>query len=141
MTYEVLDSNKNVIKTLEKLSDVNKNVIGSFQNCFYDSRWNGKVYNTKTGKEEVVKDGKYYIRVRAKGYLENAKEQIIDMPLKVDTTGPKISDVSIQSLSDSSYKIQWRAEDELSEVSNKKIMIALNDSLPILGVAGAFKIK
>ena len=128
MTYEVLDSNKNVIKTLEKLSDVNKNVIGSFQNCFYDSRWNGKVYNTKTGKEEVVKDGKYYIRVRAKGYLENAKEQIIDMPLKVDTTGPKISDVSIQSLSDSSYKIQWRAEDELSEVSNKKIMIALNDS-------------
>ena len=128
MTYEVLDSNKNVIKTLEKLSDVNKNVIGSFKNCFYDSRWNGKVYNTKTGKEEVVKDGKYYIRVRAKGYLENAKEQIIDMPLKVDTTGPKISDASIQSLSDSSYKIQWRAEDELSEVSNKKIMIALNDS-------------
>ena len=128
MTYEVLDSNKNVIKTLENLSDVNKNVIGNFENYFYDSRWNGKVYNVKTGKEEVVKDGQYYIRVKAKGYLESAKEQIVDMPLKVDTTGPKISDISIQKLGGTSYTIQWRVEDELSEVSNKNIIITLNDS-------------
>ncbi len=128
MTYEILDSNKNVIRTLEKVSDVNKNVIGSFENYFYDSRWNGKVYNVKTGKEEVVKDGQYYIRVKAKGYLENAKEQVIDMPLKVDTTGPKISDISIQKLGGTSYTIQWKAEDELSEVSNKNMIITLNDS-------------
>ena len=128
MTYEVLDSNKNVIKTLEKSSDVNKNVIGSFENYFYDSSWDGKVYNVQTGKEEVVKDGQYYIRVKAKGYLENAKEQVIDMPLKVDTTGPKISDISIKKLGGTSYTIQWRAEDELSEVSNKNMIITLNDS-------------
>lgn len=128
MTYEVLDSNKNVIRTLEKSSDVNKNVIGSFENYFYDSRWNGKVYNIQIGKEEVVKDGQYYIRVKAKGYLENAKEQVIDMPLKVDTTGPKISDVSVQKFGGTSYRIQWRAEDELSEVSNNNMIITLNDS-------------
>ncbi|MCI7443599.1 MAG: S8 family serine peptidase, partial [Clostridium sp.] len=128
MTYEVLDSNKKVIKTLESISDVNKNVIGSFENYFYDSGWNGKIYNTKTGKDEVVEDGQYYIRVKAKGYLENSKEQIIDMPLKVDTTGPKISDISIQQLGGTSYRIQWRAEDELSEVSNNNMIITLNDS-------------
>ena len=50
MTYEVLDSNKNVIKTLENLSDVNKNVIGNFENYFYDSSWDGKVYNVQIGK-------------------------------------------------------------------------------------------
>lgn len=127
VAYEVLDNNKDVIKTLEKLSDVHKNVIGSFENYFYCPRWDGKVYNTKTGEEELVEDGQYYIRVKSKGYLENAKEQIVEMPLKVDTTGPEVNNISIQTLGDGNYRIQWMGQDELSEISNNEVVITLND--------------
>lgn len=118
VNIEVLDSNGNKIRDLyhsynivKRLSKIDKESI--FIN---GALWDGTTYDQKTGKNVKVSDGKYVIRVRSKLDLENAKEQVLDMSVKVDTKAPEANIESLEKYSDENgnlhYKISWKAMDE-----------------------------
>ena len=118
VNIEVLDSNGNKIRDLyhsynivKRLSKIDKESI--FIN---GALWDGTTYDQKTGKNVKVSDGKYVIRVRSKLDLENAKEQVLDMSVKVDTKAPEANIESLEKYSDEKgnlhYKISWKAMDE-----------------------------
>ena len=72
-----------------------------------------------TGSFDKVEDGQYYIRAKTIGYTDNAKEQVIDMPVKVDTVAPIVSNVYIDRIEEDEeilYKLNWSATDEFSKV-------------------------
>ena len=73
----VLDSNKNVIKTLASLKDLSKSTYLDLANYGVGSilysyiigdqiEWDGTVYNKATGESEVVEDGQYFIQLEIK---------------------------------------------------------------------------
>ena len=110
---QVVDKDGNVIRDLSKDPYVRKNTIedyisGISGTLVYSATWDGTVYNKSTGKYEKVKDGKYYIRVTNSVELENAKEQTLDMPIKVDTVAPTVKIQGIEQYKDNEGKTKYR---------------------------------
>ena len=62
-----------------------------------DGAWNGTIYDETTGKMVTAQDGQYYYKITSKVDIDNAKEQTIYMPLKVDTKAPEITGVSAKT--------------------------------------------
>ena len=118
---QVVDENNKVIRDLSKDLYVRKNTVedyisGTSGTVVSSATWDGTVYNKSKGKYEKVKDGKYYIRVTNSVELENAKEQTLDMPVKVDTVAPKVKIQGIEQYKDAEgkikYRISWTEEDK-----------------------------
>lgn len=97
---KVLDSNKKTIRTLSTYTDAYKLGLGYFAIGYsamemYNSvaneilNWDGKLYNNKTKKYDVAKDGQYYIQLESKAN-ENTLPQIVTMPVKIDTVAPTV---------------------------------------------------
>ena len=102
----------NVVKNSYNDKSGNKN-----RQLQYYYNWDGTKYNMSTGSFDKVSDGQYYIRAKSIGYTDNAREQIIDMPVKVDTVAPSVSNVNVQRIAednDVSYKLNWSAKDDFS---------------------------
>ena len=133
-TIEVLDEDKNVLGNKVEYTDVAKDSYYNYINyngytTYHEYTWDGTIYDQSTGKYKNVKDGQYYIRLTSKGYTEDAKEQTIDMPIKVDTVDPeaKIQDVKVsKSMGRQVCKISWQASDETSGIMNT-VGVMFND--------------
>ncbi len=138
---EIVDSKGNVIRNLGVEYDVRKNTTMPSKTTgksIYSSRWDVKVYNPSTHAYEYVKDGQYYYRIKAKADIENAKEQVIEMPIKVDSVAPKIeviSDNTIDTL-DNGYTLRWKASDELSGLSREVYANGRDTGAPMVKVNG-----
>ena len=133
-TIEVLDKDKKVLGNKVEYTDVAKDSYYYYINyngytTYHEYTWDGTLYDQSTGKYKNVKDGQYYIRLTAKGYTDDAKEQTIDMPVKVDTVNPegKIEDVKVtKSMGRQVCKISWQATDETSGIMDT-VGIMFND--------------
>ena len=62
-----------------------------------EGAWKGTIYDETTGKMVTAPDGQYYYKITSKVDIDNAKEQTIYMPLKVDTVAPEITEVSAKT--------------------------------------------
>lgn len=117
---QVVDSEGNVIKDVYEAEYTRKNnyadaIDGTYAKYLSGAKWDGTVYNAATSKFEQVKDGQYKIRVINKLELEGSKEQVLDLPIKVDTVAPTAEITGIEKYSDKDgkvkYKLNWNASD------------------------------
>lgn len=127
-TIDLLDKNKNVIgDDIQGTLDLRKKVLsaegGDVQQLFEDLEWDGTLYNPKTGDSELVEEGQYYIRIQSKVDMENAKEQDVIVPVKVDITAPSINLVSDSFSGETSYKLDVTIDDSLSKVNLAKAIV------------------
>ena len=117
LNVDVLDSDGNKIINLYNGKNLRKNTLLSGVTPTYlkEALWNGEIYDIKTGKFVTVKDGQYIIRVTSRIDFEGAENQVLDMPIKVDTVAPKVDIKGIEKCEDknvpNSYKILWEAKD------------------------------
>lgn len=106
LKVEILDASGKVIRVVSDVQGVDKSydedgitkdtsLSASMRDNPDAFEWDGKAYNSKTGKMETVKDGKYTYRMVAT--LWNAgpnQQQTADFPIIVDTTAPTISNLN-----------------------------------------------
>lgn len=138
---EIVDSKGKIIRNLGVEYDVRKNTTMPYKTTgksIYSSRWDVKVYNQTTKAYEYVKDGQYYYRIKAKADIENAKEQVFDMPIKVDSVAPKIEIVSEDTIDtlDNGYTLKWKASDELSGLAREVFADGRDTGAPMVKVNG-----
>lgn len=126
------DGSENVLRNVFTEDKVTKDFIdmqeGDGGVKFYRAgTWDGLVYNSKTGDLEVAKEGKYYVRITTKVDLENAKPQIMYMPVKVDTTAPTINITSSKSADqDGNYTLTWTQKDDKSGLETDLNTVLIN---------------
>ncbi|NEW66828.1 S8 family serine peptidase [Carnobacteriaceae bacterium zg-84] len=75
-------------------------------------KWDGKIYNTKTGEFERAPEGQYYYRLRARN-KENGNWQTTYLPVKIDNTKPTM-DVDIVDKEDDKKDIVIRLKDNVA---------------------------
>ncbi|MGG3739243.1 S8 family serine peptidase, partial [Aeribacillus pallidus] len=86
--FNVLDNERNHLRTLRTEHDVRKNYFDGGRAPEYSlepaRKWDGKVNN------RVVAEGEYYLEVKAKIDYPNAEWQSLLLPVKVDLTAPEL---------------------------------------------------
>ncbi|MDY0394166.1 S8 family serine peptidase [Virgibacillus halophilus] len=104
--YQVLDKNKQVVRTISTEEFLRKNYYdggeGPMYNLSGENIWDGKV----DGK--TAADGQYYLQVSGKVDYPGAKAQNLQIPVKVDTKAPSLK-VSFDS---DKQKVSVEAADE-----------------------------
>lgn len=129
-SVKILDKDKKVIGNERKFNNESKDIYSYYANYSISGlfnkkySWDGTYYDELTGNNKIVDDGQYYVRITTCGYTENAKEQVIDLPVKVDTKAPRV-EIENVSLSSSRWgyggnlcAIKWKASDDLSGLSS-----------------------
>lgn len=116
---EVLDKDKNVIRTVALTSDLKKNILADGDPLTLNASWiwDGQLYNKTTNKMVPAADGQYYIRIENTIDYPNAKAQVLDMPVKVDSNGPQISDTGI-TLKGSNNIVNFTMNDSFSGLND-----------------------
>ena len=105
VAVKVLDKDKKVVRTIGNVCDIRKLTYSylaygmtadGFMNYATGDyvNWDGKLYNTSTGKYEVAKDGQYYIQIEAKRTKDSLPE-ITTMPVKIDTKKPELKEAEV----------------------------------------------
>lgn len=101
-TYEVVDAKDNVLRTLAKNSLGLKNTASSGSWTYHnstDAKWDGTVYDTKTGDSKKVEDGQYWIKASFVS-RKDGTPQTTYMPVKVDTKAPEIKSLAYDENAD-----------------------------------------
>lgn len=125
---EVKDEDGNILAKAGEMDKVRRQIYNAADGAGKKTKslpelgWDGTVYNNSTGKSEVVKEGQYYLSIKAYVDLEGAKAQEFNVPVKVDLTAPKINVVSRNFETDNKLKLKWTVED-VSGVNTQTIMI------------------
>ncbi|MCR2821410.1 Fn3-like domain-containing protein [Lederbergia panacisoli] len=87
--FNVLDSNKKVVRTIRTESEVKKNYydggLAPMYSLSSDRKWDGKINN------QIAADGGYYLQAEAIIDFPGAKWQSIEIPIIVDTTAPELT--------------------------------------------------
>ena len=137
---DIFDANKNVIRTLENGINVRKNllpnsmVMGYFMGIMGTPNyfWDGTLYDSSTGKYITAPEGQYNIRITSKADMLNAKEQIIEMPVKIDVTAPEVKIISKSLVGDSTCLVQWTETDNIDGVGiNPSVNAIFIDGQPV----------
>ena len=132
MNIQVLNDKGKVIRTISQDEFIRKDIfqkensdgaLGKLDSAWL---WDGTVYNSSTGNNDVVKDGQYTIRVVSKIDYSNAKPQTLDMPIKVDTVGPEVQFTSPDKVDAVKYTLKWTETDKLSGIKSEDPWIYLN---------------
>ena len=133
---DVLNENKEEVRKIGTVEELRKKIYsapkdtGKSPQIINNIAWNGQVYNNKTGLMEVAKDGQYFYRIKLKVDLETSKEQVIEVPVKVDTEAPKVNIVGYENIGEDSVKLYFKAEDNLSGVTENGLFpVVVNGSL------------
>ncbi|MGL4731870.1 MAG: S8 family serine peptidase [Clostridium sp.] len=135
VSAQVLDANGKLVRNLGTTVDYSKKIYSEgdsqkIPSLIGELTWDGTVFDKSTGKYEKVKDGQYTYRVKAKIDFKDAQEQIIDMPVKVDTVGPNVEVTKYENLKDGQIKVYFKASDELSGVvTNGQFPVIINGEL------------
>lgn len=108
---EITDSNGKVIRQIAQDSCLKKSYEKANHSLDNAWIWDGTVYNSSTGKYEKVADGQYYIQVRNKIDYAGARENVLKMPVKVDSSAPEVSDLTYEDLGAGKYRIKFKASD------------------------------
>lgn len=130
VTYEIVDSDKKVIRRLAEEKEIRKDTfnfgMGRFtSHTITSANWDGTTFNLKTGKNEVVPDGQYQMKVVAKADIADAKPQEMYLPIKVDTVEPTIDQIAFDN-SNTTAKLNVNLTDELSGVDSRAVTVSVN---------------
>ena len=118
LRFQVLDSNKNVVRDLWSQDNVRKSTLSEgVGEEFGNAKWDGTLYDVSTGKYKVAEDGQYYIRIISKTELEGAREQNLDLPVKIDNKSPTVKIQNIENVTDSIATLKWTATDNNENAS------------------------
>lgn len=121
VAVKVLDSNKNVVRTISRCTDTYKLGLSSFASGYYATEyvdyttgnivnWDGKLYNKTSKKFEYAKDGQYYIQLESKSN-KNSLPQIVTMPVKVDTVEPTVEKYGLTKKGEDTI-LSFKAKDD-----------------------------
>ncbi|MGL5086415.1 MAG: hypothetical protein ACRC68_11980, partial [Clostridium sp.] len=106
-------------------------------NTLFDSRWDGKVYDITTGGLKPANDGQYYVRVKGKVFTPNAKDEMLYLPIKIDTVAPEVTVLSrevIENDGNKIMKLNWSASDKgqtQSGIDKKSIRVFVDGKISI----------
>lgn len=130
VTYEIVDSNKKVLRRLTEEKQIRKNLFypaaGRFlAHTITAANWDGTVFNSKTGQSELVPDGQYQLKIVATADVASAQPQEMYLPLKVDTTEPIIEQISLDD-SLAAPTLKAKLSDQLSGVDLRTVVISIN---------------
>ena len=140
LKIEILDENKNVIKNLSNEEEIRKNLLEELPKVkgtlLGNGVWDGKIYNSETGKEELAKEGNYSYKITFTSDLDDAVEQSLELPFKLDITKPKVEILSLdkETLKDDkdkyydSYVLTWKAEDGQTDINKSIAFYSLNNN-------------
>ncbi|SFU71557.1 lactocepin [Clostridium sp. DSM 8431] len=133
LKVEVLDKDGNTVRELYNDEYVRKNILsdGTKPKYLGAAAWNGTIYDAKTGKYVKTEDGQYTVKVTSKIDYENAKEQVLELPVKIDTKAPEVKIQGVEKYIDnngnSHFKLSWEAKDNEGESSIMPIFeVAVN---------------
>ena len=131
ISAEIVDCNGKVIRNLGNITEVSKNLIrlnsGKTPKFIREIKWDGTIFNKSKGNFEVVEDGEYTYRIKLNAAYEGDKEQVVEMPVKVDTVAPKVSVAKIENLDGGKARIHFKAIDEFSGVDiNSGAVVSVN---------------
>lgn len=104
LIIDITDEKGNVVKILEDKNDVRKEVPIEQQinaKINFDWLWSGGIYDKDLGVQKVIGEGQYYINIKATADFENAKEEVLTFPIKVDKTVPIIKNTAAFTNNDS----------------------------------------
>ncbi|WP_010293633.1 S8 family serine peptidase [Clostridium senegalense] len=134
VNVDILDSNGKVVRTLGEVNNLRKNLIateqGQVPTVIPNLVWDGKVFNSSTGRFVTAANGQYTYRVKMKIDYIGAKDQIVDIPVKVDTKSPWFSAEKYEDLGDGKVKVYFKAVDEESGILDRaKFPVLINGEL------------
>ena len=93
VTVDVTDNTGEVLKVISQEDYVRKEVPieqSILAEVNFNWLWTGTYYDKLSGQQQAVTEGQYYINVRARADYENAEEQVLTMPIKIDATAPTV---------------------------------------------------
>lgn len=123
------DGTEKVLRNIFVDNEIRKDLIDTQEgdggyNVYKNGTWDGKLYNSSTGKFETAPDGQYYLRFTAKVDLPNAVPQTLYLPVKVDTAAPKVQITSANTDNNSnSYTVTWKATDQGVGLTDKEVVL------------------
>ncbi|MFD2044474.1 cell wall-binding repeat-containing protein [Ornithinibacillus salinisoli] len=122
--YNVLDEDKNPLRTIKTDTNVRKNYYdGGLGSPYYlnpDFEWDGTV------KNQVVEDGQYFYEVSTTIDFPGAEAQSFQVPVLVDTVAPVLESASVDG-----DELAFSVSDELSGVSYVEVFVE-GESLGVL---------
>ena len=126
MSVDVLDKDKKVIaQNIKKDKDVTKDLFAKVNDAQEreNLKWDGKAYNSQSGENEVVPDGQYYMNIKSKIDMQNAEEQTVEVPVKIDTKAPVITFGSDKHSDSDKYDLKFALDDATSGVKNYLVYV------------------
>lgn len=131
VAVDLLDENgsviaKNVTSGLDFRKKVFSSTGGTSASVYSNILWDGKVYNKKTGNDEVVEEGQYYLNYKAKVDGENTSYQEFIMPVKVDLTAIQTNLLSSIKSETINYKLELNFDGELESGNLNQLIIVVN---------------
>ncbi|MDR0846552.1 MAG: S8 family serine peptidase [Lactobacillales bacterium] len=137
LEFNILDSDKNLLRTLKKTAHESPNTMRSDQphvNIDAQLKWDGTVWNKETGNYDSMPEGKYYYQFKGTGSRAGDTEQSREVPIVIDNTKPVVSDVSIAKDADGDYAVTFTVTENGSGfVDETTVGIAINGDNAILG--------
>lgn len=116
-TFNVLDEDKNVVRTLSDEENVRKNYYDGGTAPAYSlssgRAWDGKIDG------EIAPEGKYYLQVEAVIDFDGATSQSIELPIILDTTAPELTG----EFDEDEQKVSIEASDELSGLAYWDVLV------------------
>lgn len=133
---EILNEKGEIIRNLGEVKDYNKKIFnassgsGKMVDVLKDLAWDGTIYNSSTGKTEIVPEGQYTYKVSMYVDYDDAKAQTIEIPVKIDLKAPEVKISSYEKVGDDEYKVYFNAKDELSGIDpNGKFPVLINGEI------------
>ncbi|MGL4731138.1 MAG: S8 family serine peptidase [Clostridium sp.] len=131
---EILNENGQVVRNVGTVNNLRKNLIsieqGQIPTVMQDLVWDGKVFDSARGTFVNAKDGQYTYRVKMQIDFNGAKEQVVDIPVKVDSSNPWFNFEQYEKLDNGKVKVYFKAGDETTGiVDNFKFPVMINGKL------------
>ncbi|BDR59300.1 S8 family serine peptidase [Xylocopilactobacillus apicola] len=133
-SFEIVDSNNKVIKIIDQETNIRKSFYDAKSGAFTTSTheglaWDGKVWDEKQGKNVKVADGNYKYRLTVNPTTPNSLIQTQDLPIKVDTVEPKLTNIQLQRDSNGLY-LSVDLSDSNSGIQNMGVMNTTINGVP-----------
>ncbi|WP_045518882.1 S8 family serine peptidase [Neobacillus niacini] len=118
------DQSGNLVKNLGDFSEYTgspwkfrKNIMS-----YGDTKYGGYKWDMKDLSGQYVPDGVYQYVIKTTLDYQNAKPQIVKMPITVDSVAPTVSDIKVTPIN-GKYEISFNAEDNASDYNSAIVYV------------------
>jgi len=114
-------------------SKVDREILGE-KNCWndaYNCFWDGKLFDSTTGKEVTAPEGQYYITATAKAFGDNTKDQTFINPVKIDKTAPTVTilDEKVSTSLGKDVTIKFKVKDNQGGTGENVVLFDIGGKL------------